>query len=383
MERINNNNRSNNQEGGHTEEHLLQLPILTHFDAQAMTTEVAQKWRNGEKGMMAFLASLGIGAIGFGVFSILPNLFGLLGDIGGFATTAISIVLLILASPIWYKGLKRITRKLHELLIKYDPFGELEDQLQKMKDNREKFKEAKDKIKTLKSNMEEESYKAEGDVSSYKEQVWNLQERAAKLKGKLEGLEKKYGAAAKEQDDYVDLQSALMKTVSEADRVAYLLQQSSGFVQKYGSRANVMGKLDRKLSMVETALDIKISDFETSIEMLRKEYSFAEASKNATEQARSVMMFDGGWELDYAMDVVTGTIAKDIALTQENLSDIDSLTSQYSLNNDELYAKLDSLADRIKTGDYQSPTAKQYQNPNYELTDDDKANSGIGFGDLF
>ena len=29
-----------------------------------------------------------------------------------------------------------------------------------------------------------------------------------------------------------------------------------GFIQKYGARANVMGKLDRKLSMVETALDI-------------------------------------------------------------------------------------------------------------------------------
>lgn len=376
------NNRNDNQ---HQDIQTLHLPILNHFDNQSLTpmSQVDQKWRGGEKGMMAFLAALGIGAVG--VFSwtyILPSLFSALSEMFAFGITAFAIVTLVLASPVLYKGLKRFTRALHELLIRHDPFGELEEQLQKMRDNQEKFKDAKKKIKVLKTNMESESVKAEKEVEDYKEQVISLQGEATKLKGKLENLERKLGVAAKEQDEYVEYQSQLMKTLSEADRVSHLLQQSTSFVQKYGARANVMGKLDRKLAMVETALDIKVSDFDASIAMLRKEYAFAQASKDATEQARSVMMFDGGWELDYAMDVVTGTIAKDIALTQENLSDIDLLTSQYSLNNDELYAKLDSLADRIKTGDYETPTAKQYKNPNYKLTDDDKANSG-GFGDLF
>lgn len=380
MEKTNNRNDNQNQDI-----HTLHLPILNHFDNQSLTpmSQIDQKWRGGEKGMMAFLAALGIGAIG--VFSwtyILPSLFSALSEMFAFGVTAFAIVTLVLASPALYKGLKRFTRALHELLIRHDPFGELEEQLQKMRDNQEKFKDAKKKIKVLKTNMEGESVKAEKEVEEYKDLVISLQGEATKLKGKLENLERKLGAAAKEQDEYVEYQSQLMKTLSEADRVSHLLQQSTSFVQKYGARANVMGKLDRKLAMVETALDIKVSDFDASIAMLRKEYAFAQASKDATEQARSVMMFDGGWELDYAMDVVTGTIAKDIALTQENLSDIDMLTSQYSLNNDELYAKLDSLADRIKTGDYETPTAKQYKNPNYELTDDDKANSG-GFGDLF
>lgn len=380
MERFNTNN-SDSSENKQT----LHLPILNHFDNQALSpmSEMAQKWRNGEKGLMAFLAAMGIGAVGIFAWTyIIPTIFSALSEFLAFGITTLALVSVVLTSPILYKGLKRLTRVLHELLIKYDPFGELEDQLQKMRENREKFKEAKTKIKTLKTNMENESVKAEEEVNKYKEQVVSLKEEAAKLKGNLEKMEKKHGSAAKDKDEYVEYQSKLMKTLSEADRVSHLLQQSISFVQKYGTRANVMGKLDRKLAMVETALDIKVSDFDASIAMLKKEHAFAEASKNASEQARSVMMFDGGWELDYALDVVTGTIAKDIALTQENLSDIDLLTSQYSLNSDELYAKLDSLADRIKTEEYETPTAKQYQNPNYKLTDSDKANSG-GFGDLF
>jgi hypothetical protein len=44
----------------------------------------------------------------------------------------------------------------------------------------------------------------------------------------------------------------------------------------------------------------------------------------------------------------TSTIALDIARTSENLIDIDALTSKYSVDNDELYLRLDSLADQIK-----------------------------------
>ena len=152
------------------------------------------------------------------------------------------------------------------------------------------------------------------------------------------------GAAAKENDDYVELQTGLMKTLSEAQRVSHMLNQSTGLVRKYGSRAHVIGKLDRKLNMVDTAMEIKIADFDVSIDMLKKEYAFAQAAREATEQAKSAMMFTKGWELEYALDVVTNTIAMDLATTSENLLDLDTLTSEYSLDSDELYSKLDKLA---------------------------------------
>jgi hypothetical protein len=173
-----------------------------------------------------------------------------------------------------------------------------------------------------------------------------------------------------------------MRTLSEAQRVSHMLNQSTGLIRKYGSRAHVIGKLDRKLNMVDTAMEIKIADFDVSIDMLKKEYAFAEAAKQATEQAKSAMLFTKDWELEYALDVVTSTIAMDLATTNENLIDLDSLTSQYSLDSDELYTKLDKLADQIKTDSFTVPQSKQYSNPNYKLTDEDRAESK-GFGDIF
>ena len=93
-------------------------------------------------------------------------------------------------------------------------------------------------------------------------------------------------------------------------------------------------------------------------------------------------MFTKDWELEYALEVVTSTIAQDIARTSENLIDIDALTSQYSVDNDELYTKLDTLADKIKTGDSMIPDSSKYTNPNYKMTKEDKLNAG-GFGDIF
>ena len=134
--------------------------------------------------------------------------------------------------------------------------------------------------------------------------------------------------------------------------------------------------------MVDTAMEIKIADFEVSIDMLKKEFAFAAAARHATEQAKSAMLFTKGWELEYALDVVTNTIALDLATTRENLMDLDSLTSQYSVDSDELYTKLDKLADQIKTDAIAFPEAKTYTNPNYKLSKEDKQESQ-GFGDIF
>lgn len=284
--------------------------------------------------------------------------------------------------PVVIKGLKKLARSLHKLLIRYDPFGELEEQKQKMVQNRNEFKQAKAKIKAIKSNMESESIKAEKEAKEYQDKVLVLQTRAESTKTKMHDIEQKMGESAKETDEYVELQTGIMKTLSEAQRVSHMLNQSTGLVRKYGSRAHVIGKLDRKLNMVDTAMEIKIADFDVSIDMLKKEYAFAEAAKQATEQAKSAMLFTKGWELEYALDVVTNTIALDLATTKENLLDLDSLTSQYSMDSDELYTKLDKLADQIKTDSYNVPESKKYNNPNYKLSPEDKIESK-GFGDIF
>jgi hypothetical protein len=52
------------------------------------------------------------------------------------------------------------------------------------------------------------------------------------------------------------------------------------------------------------------------------------------------------------------------------------------LDSDELYTNLDALANKIKIGAEAVPSAKAYNNPEYQLTSEDKLKSG-GFGELF
>jgi len=361
---------------------VMELPILKHFQTSDITLN-PQSWRKGEKGVATVVSLIVFGTVAWGLYQfILPIVFTWIGKTLGAIAVAVLVIGFFILLPVIIKGFKRLARVLTKMLIKYDPFGELEEQKQKMIGNREEFKQAKAKIKAIKSSMESESFSSEKEAKDFQDKVIVLQQRAEATKTKMGQMEQSLGAGAKDTDEFVDLQTNLMKTLSEAQRVSQMLNQSTSLVRKYGSRASVIGKLDRKLNMVDTAMEIKIADFDTSIDMLKKEYAFAQSARQATEQAKSAMLFTKDWELEYALDVVNSTVAMDLATTKENLLDLDSLTSQYSMDSDELYTKLDKLADQIKTDNYQIPQSKKYTNPNYKMTDEDKRESG-GFGDIF
>jgi hypothetical protein len=361
---------------------VLELPILKHFEKGDISFD-PQSWKKGEKILGLILGLAIVGTTVWGLYSyILPIVFTWIGQVLGAITAAVMVIAFFMMLPVLIRALKMLARASHKLLIRQDPFGELEEQKQIMIQNRVSFKTAKAKIKAIKSTMEQEALKSEKEAKDYQDKVLMLQSRAEATKLKMTEMEQRLGEAAKDSDDYVELQTNLMRTLSEGQRVGHMLNQSTGLIRKYGTRAHVIGKLDRKLNMVDTAMEIKIADFEVSIDMLKKEYAFADAAKTATEQAKSAMLFTKGWELDYALDVVTSTIAMDLASTKENLLDLDSLTSQYSVDSDELYTKLDKLADTIKTDSIAMPQAKTYNNPNYKLSTEDKRESQ-GFGDIF
>ena len=363
---------------------LLELPILKHFDESkgeiAINPEALKK---AQKPLFYILMAALIGVGGYmTIVYALPPLFTMLGQVVGLATTGIFLIFLVMMFPVIMKGLRFATRSIHESLIKSNPFAELEEQKQKMMKNRDVFKTTKAKLKGLKNEMEIEANKSEKEAKVFQEDVLSYQRQSEKLKMAMDEMIKQNGIGAKDTDEYVALQSELARKLSDSQRIANQYEQSKSFIQKYGVRANVLGKMDRKLTLAGTAIDIKIADFDTTITMLSKEYEFAKNAKNATESAKSAMLFTKDWELQYALDVVTSTIAQDIATTSENLIDIDALTSKYSVDNDELYTRLDSLADKITSGDNTIPDAGNYSSPNYKLSKDDKLNAG-GFGDIF
>jgi hypothetical protein len=360
----------------------MNLPIMKHFNEGEISNKV-DKFRKGEKGLFWFLKLAALIGLGYLTWVyVLPPLFLAIGQFLAVAATGLLLVGLVIAMPVILKGIRLLTRNLHKAIIKHDPFAELENQRQLMIANQQKFRMAKGKISNLRQDMEVEASQSEKDAKEMQNRIVSLQTKAQKLKAQLDDMVAKGGAAARGSDEYVNGNAELMKLLSEAQRVGHQMEQSKDFVTKYGTRANIMKKFGQKLVMVETSMDIKVLDFDATIEILKKDYAFAQKSKEATESAKSAMLFTKSWELDYALDVVTSTIAEDIAVTAGNLNDIDTLTSKYSLDSDELYANLDSLANQIRIGTEAVPSAKSYSNPEYQLTSDDKLKSG-GFGDLF
>jgi hypothetical protein len=361
---------------------LAELPILKHFDQSEITKQV-NTFRKGEKGIYNFLKLGVIGAIGWAAWVyVLPPIFVALGKLLAVAATGIGIVALVMLAPLIFKALRRFTRMLHKAFIRNAPFEQLEIERKKMLDNQATFRIAKSNIASLKNDMEAEAAKSEKEAEAGQSRILALQGKAEKIKMEMDEMLKTKGVQAKAEDEYVHLASDFQKTVAEAQRVSNKLTQAKDFIQKYGSRAAIMKKMGQKLTMVETAMEIKISDFDATVEMLKKDYEFGQKANAATSAAKSALGFTKGWEFDYALDVITSTISADIAMTSGNLRDIETLTANFNLDSDEMFANLNQIADKIKVGNDIIPEAKQYSNPDYKLTQSDRVKSG-GFGELF
>ena len=361
---------------------LAELPILKHFDQSEITKQV-NTFRKGEKGIYNFLKLGVIGAIGWAAWVyVLPPIFVALGKLLAVAATGIGIVALVMLAPLIFKALRRFTRMLHKAFIRNAPFEQLEIERKKMLDNQATFRIAKSNIASLKNDMEAEAAKSEKEAEAGQSRILALQGKAEKIKMEMDEMIKTKGVQAKAEDEYVHLASDFQKTVAEAQRVSNKSTQAKDFIQKYGSRAAIMKKMGQKLTMVETAMEIKISDFDATVEMLKKDYEFGQKANAATSAAKSALGFTKGWEFDYALDVITSTISADIAMTSGNLRDIETLTANFNLDSDEMFANLNQIADKIKVGNDIIPEAKQYSNPDYKLTQSDRVKSG-GFGELF
>jgi hypothetical protein len=357
------------------------LPILRHFESDNLKTSV-DSFRKGEMTLFNVFKLIALGAIGYLAWVyVLPPLFIALGQAIAIAGTAILIVGLVIMAPVIFKALRRFTRFVHKSVIKHDPFGELEEQKGKMLGNKRKFTKAQGTIKKLRTDMQIEAKQSEELAKSLEREILRLNDKVKKHDAEIAEMKKSNPKGYQTTDKYIQAYTDRMKLLTDAQRKGHKLTQEKGFVKKYGTRGAIMNTFSQKLVMVGAAMDIKIADFDATIDILKRDYEFAQKSREATDTAKSAMLFTEGWEVEYALDVVTSTIAEDIAITAGNLDDIDMLTSTYSMDSDELFENLDSLAAKITAGDDPVMDSKQYTNPEYRLTQEDKQNSG-GFGDL-
>ncbi len=92
-------------------------------------------------------------AVAFAIYA-LPAALIMLGQITGIILSLILIGATIIMSPLIVKGIRRFTRKMHEAMIKHDPFAELYDQLRKMVERQFSFQKAKGVINRVQKDME-------------------------------------------------------------------------------------------------------------------------------------------------------------------------------------------------------------------------------------
>lgn len=363
---------------------IMDLPIFKSFDSsQIVSNGSGGELKPGAKNIFWFLKLLLIGGVGYLTWVyVLPPLFQALGQLIAVAATGVACVFLVLLAPAIFKFLKNLSRNIHKAVIREAPFEEFAIADVKMVKNREDFRLGKAKIKNLENDMMVESKKSENDAHVLQDSIIKLETKTSTLKATLDKMVVDGGIEARNSDEYVNGRAELAKMLAEAQRISHRLAQAKDYIGRYGSRAAIMKKLNQKLIMVEASMDIKIEDFRATVEMLKKDYEFAEKSKDATNAAKSAMMFDKSWELDYAMEVVMSTISNDIATTSGNIRDIDSLATNYTLDNDDLYDNLEKLADSIKVGSDIIPSSKQYNNVDYKLTTEDRMKTG-GLSDIF
>lgn len=351
------------------------LPIMKHFQDGALGKTV-DSFRKGEWTLFNILKLGLLGAVlYFSWVYVLPPVFVAIGQTLAIVSTGIIILAAILMMPLIIKGIRRFTRFLHKLMIKHDPFAELEDQEEVMENNKKKFVVAKGKITDLKNKAQHSSAESEKEAKRLESEIVRLHDRAARIQAETEAKIAK-DDKFKESDEYIDLRTELQKTVSSADRLGHKLAQEKVFVTKHGARYLVMKKMSQKLTWTEGQMEIKILDFKATIDILKREYEFAKESRIASTAAREAMFFTDGWEVEYALDIVTSTIAADLAITNANFNDIDSITS-LPLDSDEMYIKLEALADSINDGSNPVPSAKKYTRPEYKATYEDKIASGF------
>ncbi|MFZ0283221.1 MAG: hypothetical protein WAL29_16340 [Bacteroidales bacterium] len=366
---------------------ITQLPIMKYFDdARLVQTgkESLAKWRKGEKPIGAIIGLILLGIVGYGTVRwIIPAVFGALSQVLAVIVSILAIFLVILLLPAIYNLFRRIVSSFHKAIIRWNPFDELDEQKQKMWETHDSFLKHKSKIKQLRTDFEQMSRETQKVAESSKSEVQRQTKKAGEIKDQMDKLIAAKGAGVKETDEYVDLQQQFINATSAGTRTNTVLEKNIEWTTKYAARSNIFANLDRKLAIGATLLENKIKDFEESVGIMKKDWEMAAASRGATAILKEILGPGGqNWKLEYALEFVAGRISEDLAMTAQNLEDLERNTTAFDFDSDEAYEKLLAIGNKLDAGQIDVPDPSKISNPNHKLTREEKDSTGP-LGDIF
>lgn len=352
------------------------VPIMQHYSVDKIIAK-SNDWRKGEKPVFEILKWGFIVGLVYGVYffvtTILPQLLmgiGLaLAVVAGVAVLAFAFM----AVPLYLKVVRGTIRKLHERWITHDPFLEFSLQEQSFIEKREIVKQGRIANKKMCNQMEEDGRRSEEEAKEFEQQIKDLKDKIDKAGDVIATNLMKKGEAYKTEDEYIQKTIARNKMIQESSRVSKLYTQSINFTSMYNSKYAVLKKFSIKLDIIDSDLENKLLDFRTSVQILRKEYDFVKQMKNTTQSIKSILGITDDWELNFAFNVVRNTIDTDLATISTDMEDINKI-STYNIDSEELYNDLDRLTKQIDIGEIYIPNSKDYKNPEYKFTSQDKSN---------
>jgi hypothetical protein len=361
--------------------------ILTDFDNAKLVEQgkaVIGKWRSKERPIGAIIGITLIGAIGWGTFKYaLPAIFVELGHVIGTILSVLLVAFVIIASPAIYKLFRRIVRSFHQVIIRWKPFDELDEYGVAMHNNLKLFLLNKATIKKLRTDFESMSQSTQQAADEAKDEVARQTRKAGLLKEQLNKLVAEKGEQVKETDEYVEIQQKFINATSSGNRLNTTMDKNIEWTKKYAARSNVFANLDRKLAIGATLLENKIMDYEESVKIMKKDWELATTSRNATDILNRILgKSTKDWKLEYALEYVSDKISQDVAITAQNLEDLERNTAAFNFDSDEAYDKLLAISNKIDAGQVVIPEASRISNPNHKLTVEEKASAGP-FGNIF
>ena len=222
---------------------LSDLPILKHLDGGENKLKVLPEnmanWKKGEKSIAWFVGLILILGIVYGFFMfVLPIIVAAFTKALAALVVVGTVIFGVMLAPFIFKLFRRIIRGLHKFLIKVDPFAELDDQLGKMKDSRQEFEKVKAEINACKIQMKQEAIKAEKLAKDASQKVVYCQEEAKVLKVKLDKMVEKGGDAARETDDFVELEGKLNGAIGDGNRSVSEAETYKKLEKTFGWGAN-------------------------------------------------------------------------------------------------------------------------------------------------
>ncbi len=365
----------------------IQLPIMKYFDDAKLVEQgktTLGKWRKGEKPIGSLIGLLIIGIAGWGLFKyILPAIFVMVGKTIAVIASVLLVVLTIMAGPVIFKLFRHIVRWFHKLIIKWNPFDELDEQKAKMWQTHDLFLKHKAKIKQLRTDFEQMSKETQEVAEKAKEEVQRQRKKADTIKAQMDQLIAGKGIGVKETDEYVELQQQFINATSGGTRSNTTLEKNIEWTKKYAARSNIFANLDRKLAIGATLLENKIKDFEESVVIMKKDWEMAAASRGATAILKEILGPGGqNWKLEYALEFVANRISEDLAMTAQNLEDLERNTVSFNFESDEAYENLIAISDKLDANQLIIPNPAVISNPNHKLTRDEK-NAAGPLGDIF